>query len=102
MKEIMPYFNSGFLLAMSDAAGTEIAASERQVCTEYVSTFRGGNPIGNLLVFGLRSVAAGAHSSLTSLTQDCCGDGWRGFTAEAARMVIPSVPNQRGHSRRKG
>jgi DNA-binding LytR/AlgR family response regulator len=31
IKEIKPYFKSGFLLVMSDAAGTEIAVSERQV-----------------------------------------------------------------------
>jgi len=31
IKEIKPYFKSGFLLVMSDAANTEIAVSERQV-----------------------------------------------------------------------
>jgi two-component system LytT family response regulator len=31
IKEIKPYFKSGFLLVMSDAAGTEIVVSERQV-----------------------------------------------------------------------
>jgi two-component system LytT family response regulator len=31
IKEIRPYFKSGFLLVMSDAASTEIALSERQV-----------------------------------------------------------------------
>ena len=31
IKEIRPYFKSGFLLVMSDAAATEIAISERQV-----------------------------------------------------------------------
>jgi DNA-binding LytR/AlgR family response regulator len=31
IKEIRPYFKSGFLLVMSDAAATEIAVSERQV-----------------------------------------------------------------------
>jgi DNA-binding LytR/AlgR family response regulator len=31
IKEIKPYFKSGFLLVMSDAAATEIAVSERQV-----------------------------------------------------------------------
>ena len=30
IKEIKPYFKSGFLLTMADAAGTEIAISERQ------------------------------------------------------------------------
>jgi two-component system, LytTR family, response regulator len=30
IREIRPYFKSGFLLIMSDAAGTEIAVSERQ------------------------------------------------------------------------
>jgi two-component system LytT family response regulator len=30
IKEIRPYFKSGFLLIMADAAGTEIAVSERQ------------------------------------------------------------------------
>jgi len=30
IKEIRPYFKSGFLLVMADAAGTEIAVSERQ------------------------------------------------------------------------
>jgi two-component system LytT family response regulator len=30
IKEIRPYFKSGFLLTMADAAGTEIAISERQ------------------------------------------------------------------------
>jgi two-component system, LytTR family, response regulator len=30
IKEIKPYFKSGFLLTMADAAGTEIAVSERQ------------------------------------------------------------------------
>jgi len=30
IKEIRPYFKSGFLLIMSDTAGTEIAISERQ------------------------------------------------------------------------
>ena len=31
IKEIKPYFKSGFLLVMCDAAATEIAVSERQV-----------------------------------------------------------------------
>ena len=30
IKEIRPYFKSGFLLIMSDAANTEIVVSERQ------------------------------------------------------------------------
>jgi two-component system LytT family response regulator len=33
IREIRPYFKSGFLLLMSDAAGTEIAVSERQART---------------------------------------------------------------------
>jgi DNA-binding LytR/AlgR family response regulator len=33
VKEIRPYFKSGFLLVMADAAGTEIAVSERQAHT---------------------------------------------------------------------
>ncbi|HTS30771.1 MAG TPA: LytTR family DNA-binding domain-containing protein [Bryobacteraceae bacterium] len=33
IKEIKPYFKSGFLLVMSDAAATEIVVSERQVRT---------------------------------------------------------------------
>jgi DNA-binding LytR/AlgR family response regulator len=31
IKEIRPYFKSGFLLIMSDPAATEIVISERQV-----------------------------------------------------------------------
>jgi DNA-binding LytR/AlgR family response regulator len=31
IREIKPYLKSGFLLIMADAAGTEIALSERQV-----------------------------------------------------------------------
>jgi DNA-binding LytR/AlgR family response regulator len=31
IKEIRPYFKSGFLLIMSDAAATEIVVSARQV-----------------------------------------------------------------------
>ena len=31
IKEIKPYFKSGFLLIMSDVAATEIVVSERQV-----------------------------------------------------------------------
>jgi two-component system LytT family response regulator len=31
IKEIKPYFKSGFLLIMADTAATEIAVSERQV-----------------------------------------------------------------------
>jgi len=30
IREIRPYFKSGFLLVMGDAASTEIAVSERQ------------------------------------------------------------------------